>query len=117
MGEQREDDGLDTPGWMHLLVNSPMTARVLAKAHRDGESLRDARASTDPRSAVFIDGMRDRAEKLRERWQPGLTEEWWTTASRGEAMDAYVAALDGYEIDEHAARAADQFRAWFAGSD
>ena len=106
-------DGLDTPGWMHVVADSEMTARILAKARMDGDQLREARASADPRSATFVDGMRDRANQARERWQPGTTWEWWSTASRGDALKAYIAALECSEMDEQAAVAADQFRTWF----
>jgi hypothetical protein len=99
---------------MHTVAVSGLTARVLAKAHRGGESLRDAQASADPRSAVFINGMRDRAASAKERWQPGVTWEWWMTASRKDALAAYIASLECSEIDEEAAGAAHQFRTWFA---
>ena len=99
---------------MHIVAGSDITARVLAKAHRNGESLREARSSADPSSEVFIDGMWDNAERARERWEPGVTWEWWTTASRDAALAAYIAALECSEIDGHAAAAARQFQTWFA---
>ena len=95
-------DGLDTPGWMQLVADSDVTARVLAKARRDGEQLREARASADRRSVTVINGMRDRADQASERWQPGVTWEWWTTASRSSALAAYIAALESSEIDGQA---------------
>ena len=106
-------DGLDTPGWMHLVSDSEITARVLAKARRNGNQLREARASADPRSVLFINGMRNRADQAKERWLPGLDWKWWTTASRSAALAAYIAALESSDIDEQAVAAADQFRAWF----
>ena len=75
-------DGLDTAGWMDVVANSEMTARILAKARRDGDQLRETRASSDPRSVTFVNGMRDRADRARERWHPGTTREWWSAASR-----------------------------------
>jgi len=106
-------DGLDTPGWMHLVADSDITARVLAKAQRYGERLREARASADPRSAVFVDGMREMADQARDRWQPGATWGWWTTAPRDAALAAYIAALEFSDVDEQAAAAARQLQTWF----
>jgi hypothetical protein len=56
---------------------------------------------------TFINGMRERADQARERWQPGVTWEWWTTASRSAALAAYIAALESSDIDEQAVAAAD----------
>ena len=106
-------DGFDTPGWMRLVADSEITARAFTKARKNGGQLREARASADPRSVTFTNGMRDRADQAKERWQPGVTWEWWTTASRSSALAAYIAALESSGIDEQAAVAADQFRAWF----
>lgn len=94
-------------------ADSGITARALAKAQRNGERLREARASADPRSVVLINGMREIADRARERWQPGVTWEWWTTAPREAALAAYTAALEFSEVDEQAAVAADQLRTWF----
>jgi len=44
-----------------------------------GQGTKDRRTAprssreADPRSAVFANGMRDRADRMRERWQPGVT--------------------------------------------
>jgi hypothetical protein len=108
------DDDLDTPTWMRQVIESGLTDRVLAKARRRGESLRDAKASTDPRADVFINGTRDTAEQARKHWLAGISRQWWTTASRQAALNAYIAALEFSEVDEQAAAVADKVRRWFA---
>jgi hypothetical protein len=52
-------DGLDIPEWMHLVADSEMTDRILAKAKRNGKQLRESCANADPRSATFINGMQE----------------------------------------------------------
>jgi hypothetical protein len=63
----RGDDELDTPTWMHQVIESRLTDRLRSNAGRRGQSLRDANASTDPRAEVFIEVARDTAQQARNR--------------------------------------------------
>lgn len=106
-------DSMDVPTWMRLVADSDLTELLLEKARVRRDRLADARQSAHPRAHVYIDAKREQTAAARLKWTPGTDLNWWTTATRDAAMQAYVSALEFSEVDPEAGAAAQQMRVWF----
>lgn len=106
-------DNMEVPTWMRLVADSDLTERMLEKARVRRDRLEDARQSAHPRAHVYIDGMREVTAAARLKWAPGTDLNWWTTATRNAALQAYVSAHEFSEVDPEAKAAAQQMRVWF----